>query len=364
MNSNIHLLLTFFLSILSPLSGTIIIYQDEGVSQFCIECLLSELTDYPVKLINANELIHTNWGKEASLFIMPGGRDLPYVAKLNGAGNAKIKQYVESGGIYLGLCAGAYYGSGYVDFDRNGSLEVLGERELQFFPGTAKGPAYGTGTYFYNSEKGAQVSWIELHTENGPIATRAYFNGGCYFEDVDRFPNTRVLAKFQKIEGNPPAIIECKVGKGIAILSGVHLEVGSHHLFTSLRKTLAPYEQIRQAAFQNLIPPHKGKETNMTPTSEAKLLGYLERHIMTKPFNQTTLIKRIAKEFQEMEKPDHTLTMKVIIVMNKMNQDTLKNDLAVAQSKKIQKKYAPNYIAAALDEYYYSTLKTKRVAKL
>lgn len=50
--------------------------------------------------------------------------------------------YVQSGGSYLGLCAGAYYASSQVEFEPGSTLEVVGDRELDFFPGTARGAAY------------------------------------------------------------------------------------------------------------------------------------------------------------------------------------------------------------------------------
>ncbi len=161
--------------------------------------------------------------ESVSLFIMPGGRDRPYHAALKGAGNAQIRSYVENGGTYLGICAGAYYGCKTVEFDRGYPLEVCEERELSFFPGKAIGPAYGKGTFEYESDKGARLSKIE--TANGPFF--AYYNGGCYFEGD--FTHVKILARYLDLPGHPPAIIECSIGKGKAILSGVHLEITLSH---------------------------------------------------------------------------------------------------------------------------------------
>jgi glutamine amidotransferase-like uncharacterized protein len=47
--------------------------------------------------------------------------------------------FVEGGGSYLGLCAGAYYGCSRVEFETGGAMEVVGARELAFFPGVARG---------------------------------------------------------------------------------------------------------------------------------------------------------------------------------------------------------------------------------
>jgi len=42
----------------------------------------------------------------------------------------------------LGLCAGAYYGCARVVFEPGTPLEVVGDRELAFFPGVARGAAF------------------------------------------------------------------------------------------------------------------------------------------------------------------------------------------------------------------------------
>jgi len=40
-------------------------------------------------------------------------------------GNKLIREYVEQGGMYLGLCAGGYYGAQKVEFEVGTPLEVL-----------------------------------------------------------------------------------------------------------------------------------------------------------------------------------------------------------------------------------------------
>lgn len=66
------------------------------------------------------------------------------------------------GGKFLGICAGAYYGSCEVKFETEGPLEVVGKRELQFFPGTAYGPAYGLRKFCYENNSGAQIATLDL----------------------------------------------------------------------------------------------------------------------------------------------------------------------------------------------------------
>ncbi|GLI59016.1 hypothetical protein VaNZ11_000841 [Volvox africanus] len=105
------------------------------------------------RLLGTNELLEGSWRGRCLLFVMPGGADLPYCKHLNGHGNRLLRGYVAGGGSYLGICAGAYYACRRVAFEPGGPLEVIGDRELGFFPGTARGAAYPG--FDYSSERGA-----------------------------------------------------------------------------------------------------------------------------------------------------------------------------------------------------------------
>jgi glutamine amidotransferase-like uncharacterized protein len=176
-------------------------------------------TGFSGKFIELKELLDSNWDQTHSLFIMPGGRDRPYMKDLKGAGNAKIRKFVEMGGTYLGICAGAYYGCKRVEFDEGMPLEVCEDRELSFFPGIAKGPIFGKGTFHYTNYSGARAAKIITSDDEFYV----YYNGGCTFEGD--LSGCKILAHYKDLPGQPPAIIECALGKGKAILSGAHLEM-------------------------------------------------------------------------------------------------------------------------------------------
>lgn len=233
---------------------TIYIYNDIGTSkagvQNCkdaIHALNPRL--YVAKEINAEQTISGEWRKDAVAFLMPGGADLPYCKKLNGKGNAQIKEYVETGGAYIGFCAGAYYGSHYCEFHKGDTrgYEVLGERGLSFFPGSAVGPVLAP--YDYASKLGSRVAKIQW-LKNTEIYN-VYFNGGCYFKDANQYPNVQILAHYNNkgFEGRA-AIVECHVGKGKALLSGVHPESSVENL--SEMKDISPKDALH---FKNNIFP-------------------------------------------------------------------------------------------------------------
>ena len=166
---------------------------------------------------------------------MPGGADLGYCRTLNGEGNRRISQFVERGGKYFGFCAGGYYASGRCEFEEgNKKLEVVGNRELGFYPGTCRGLAFPG--FVYHSEEGARA--VELSVEKTALAEgtvpdifRSYYNGGGVFVDAPKYKDqgVEILASFTENLSVDPgegtaAIVYCKVGDGGAVLTSPHPE--------------------------------------------------------------------------------------------------------------------------------------------
>lgn len=191
------------------------IYFGEGVDGPLFRKLVAQMPQRP-KRVDRHFFLSPDWENSTDLIIIPGGRDVPYHESLRGEPNKRIRAFVENGGSYLGICAGGYYASKQVIFEEGGELEVIADRELAFFSGRAIGPAYGKNLFRYDSQEGARIAKVKWEGEEIPV----YFNGGCYFEGVA----SEVIATYADIEGNPAAIISCKVGKGLAVLSGVHPE--------------------------------------------------------------------------------------------------------------------------------------------
>ncbi len=221
----------------------VLVYLDTGVGASTFQQLFTSLraslspASYSVDAIDHRYLIDKEWMRQTALLVIPGGRDIPYHTHLQGRGNQRIAEYVTGGGAYLGICAGGYYGAAYIEFEKGGALEVSAARELAFFPGKAIGPAYGLGQFTYESESGArsaQLSWREG-------ACRVYFNGGCYFEHPEIHASVDVLARYEDLPGCPAAVVSCAVGKGQAILSGVHPESEVDASFESSRRSFWHY---------------------------------------------------------------------------------------------------------------------------
>jgi biotin---protein ligase len=175
------------------------------------------------------------WTASCALLVFPGGADLGYCRSLNGDGNARITQFIRRGGAYLGLCAGGYYGSQRCEFEvGDKKMEVVGNRELSFFPGICRGCAYKG--FMYQSEAGARAAALQVNNEcftSGALPTlfRSYYNGGGVFVDAIEFNNqgVEVLASYVDpidVDGGngTAAVVYCKVGDGGAVLTGPHPE--------------------------------------------------------------------------------------------------------------------------------------------
>jgi glutamine amidotransferase-like uncharacterized protein len=58
------------------------------------------------------------------------------------------------------------------------------------------------------------------------VTLYAHYHGGCRFDFGNATSHAaQILAVYAGLEGAPPAIVSSRVGKGSAILTGVHLEM-------------------------------------------------------------------------------------------------------------------------------------------
>lgn len=239
----------------------IITYCGEGVDANSLDQTIKSLQmqlspkKYLIRKLLPKEVAQGHWRKKTALFVMPGGRDLFYLRDLKKGGATQIRQFVEEGGSYFGICAGGYFASSSIEFEKGTENEIVGDRPLQFFPGKAKGSAYGNNKYAVDSHRGVEaalIHWNEKHC-------RVYFNGGSFFDRADEYPNVTVLARYASLQGSPASIISCKIGEGRAILSGVHCEYSLPHFLPSndyLRRVypfLKKDEPIRRDLFRELL---------------------------------------------------------------------------------------------------------------
>ena len=215
----------------------ILVYNDLGASPNSVKHTVNALKSlldhvYDIIEIDRKVLQSEPWEEGCVMLVMPGGRDMPYCEALNGEPNARIKAYVEKGGRYLGLCAGAYYASKAIEFEkRRAVMEIIQPRELGFYPGLCRGTTYPG--FVYNSESGARS--VSVTIEKGvfdtivPEEMKMYYNGGGYFVDPEQYDGVTVLCRYKDPSAlckdeHPAAVVHCKIGKGHALLISTHPE--------------------------------------------------------------------------------------------------------------------------------------------
>ncbi|CAD6506342.1 BgTH12-07268 [Blumeria graminis f. sp. triticale] len=236
----------------------VLVYSGNGTTFESVrQCLYSLQRllhpNYAVFSVTERMILHEPWTTSCALLVLPGGADTAYCSSLNGNGNRIIDQYVRRGGAYLGCCAGGYYGSSRCEFEiGNKLMEVIGNRELSFFPGTCRGCAFKG--FVYNSEAGAKAVELKVLGESFNKTTkrqnfRCYYNGGGVFVDagLKEDSNLKVLASYVdplSVDGGDgsAAVIYHRVGEGRVILTGPHLEFSPVNL--SRQKNGPAYEKL------------------------------------------------------------------------------------------------------------------------
>lgn len=247
---------------------------------------------YSIQTISSDQLLKEPWPSTCALLIIPGGADSGYCRILNGAGNRRIKAYVQGGGRYLGLCAGGYYGCSKCEFEvgRKG-WEVVGTRELGFYPGVCRGLAFQG--FVYGSEAGARA--VKLSVKSGSVEGvegnfTSYYNGGGVFVDAEKFKErgVEVLATFEEdlaVESGEgkAAVVYCAVGQGSAILTGPHPEyVTCISVFCNRRASLTTLSQIRR----HQPPPRRALKSSIRRTHRLSPRHRRQTHRISQSLSQ------------------------------------------------------------------------------
>jgi glutamine amidotransferase-like uncharacterized protein len=216
---------------------------------------------------DASDILEGRLDGEITCFIMPGGADLYYCEKLSGAGNARIRAYVEQGGTYFGICAGAYYACRRIEWAKDESEHsICGDRELGFFKGTAIGPVYDL-----IENRNFSGSWNNVAMLNvGEVLCPAFYAGGPVFVPDDDSAYT-TLATYN-LPGAPAAFVEAPFGQGRAILSACHIEFTPELLKSATYDHRNPSPEWNHAGahkFSNLWTP----ETDIWSKIISRLMG-------------------------------------------------------------------------------------------
>lgn len=248
----------------------ILIYRDYGCTD--VAALENELKKYfmprgcSVGFTDAAGIIkNAELNDEVLAFFMPGGAGTPFRRKLEFLGNDKIREYVRQGGIYYGICAGAYYACEQVVFEKDiPELKIISACGLNLIDGKAVGTLYkefGILPYAKNASASAAVGIVWNKDREKHIA---HYHGGPYFE-LNEQSQSEVLAYYDLPE-KLPAIVRRNFGNGAIVASGVHYEDSGEALFKTIHglrldsvqaqnvaQKLADAESERQSLFNKIM---------------------------------------------------------------------------------------------------------------
>ena len=305
---------------------TFFVYDDYGCSAFCTRQLVEMLTRLygsestaatttPTKVVRIDgkriqqgELNNNNEDDvghdDERMLCLGGGFDLGYLSSLGERGIDEIRRFVASGGNYVGICAGAYFAAEHVRFDSSGPLRVVGARHLRFFAGVACGPVNKRYKYGDASDEEAMAVGVRLATDtfdgHDDELFYTYMNGGCHFVpstddndndsdrndfsilatyDFDKTSATRLDECFSAHAGGGGqiAMVECRVGKGRCLLSGVHYEIDAHGLAAESSRL----DNVRQNLVPRLLLPVQEEKRRAQGHSNERLI----RLLFAKVFN-------------------------------------------------------------------------------
>ncbi|MFX0054997.1 MAG: BPL-N domain-containing protein [Candidatus Hermodarchaeota archaeon] len=152
------------------------------------------------------------------IIAIPGGWAWAYFQDLTNSGVVRIRSFVENGGAFFGVCAGAYFACDNIRWEG----ENIGY-SLDLYPNLGIGPieeiAAWPGHNMTRINLNKAVTGPDLSGE--PDSHIVMYYGGPYFE-TGGTDGVTVLATYDV--NDEPAIIAYEYGQGRIVLSGPHVE--------------------------------------------------------------------------------------------------------------------------------------------
>lgn len=239
----------------------VLIYRDYGVSIDLLiplhKWLTGSLPQHSIEYTDATSIVCKDAlaAKDVCAFVMPGGQARGYKEKLAIVGDRKIQNFVKGGGLYYGICGGAYYPCRKIDFTGRDLRIIDDNTNPVFFDGIAKGSVSElTDGNYYASAFFESTNVVSVEYSAGKDAAPYYRGGPVFIGDFSKAAY-EILATYKQLPANENvAAVKCLVGKGAAILIAVHPEVDASYVNERIYKLMlhkAHAENIRTALKEN-----------------------------------------------------------------------------------------------------------------
>ncbi len=230
-------------------------YEDDGVWEEEVAALKAMFFNYnwSYKVIDHNDINSGELGNATNrrykALIAPGGWALYRELAITITGENNVRNFINSGGNYVGFCAGAYWASDIVDWAQTAtggggiynqeSDYVKYDYSLDLLNASAKGPF---GWSPWNNGDTASFQIAKINTSNSimnliglPDTTRFFYYGGPFFTNFTSTPdNYEVWASAippigtvpeGRIGEGDPTVIKFNYGLGNVVLFSYHPEI-------------------------------------------------------------------------------------------------------------------------------------------
>jgi len=219
--SRLIIYLCFFSSAcgLWPSAADIALYAGRGVDASCVTATtrMFEWMGLEVELIDASDVNSRSLSGFRTL-CFPGGNMYQYAQDITESGKEKIREFIRSGGGYVGICGGAYF-TGERVFWQGAQLSMS---PLGVFSGTTKGPIDAIAPY--PKCVMCKINIAEFNhpiTQTEPESTWIMY---CYGPQLlpDGDADVDVLGVYDI--GEEPVMIAFEYGRGRIFIIGTHPE--------------------------------------------------------------------------------------------------------------------------------------------
>lgn len=152
------------------------------------------------------------------MIVIPGGWAGTYNEDLAGSGIIEIQEFVEDGGSFFGVCAGAYFGCNLISWE-GGTIDY----PLGLFGGWGVGPIEEIASWPNYAMTRIQINHSSLIIDfsDEPVNHTVMYYGGPWF-DISGQEDIHTLATYEANNKSAMIAFECEEGR--VFLSGPHPE--------------------------------------------------------------------------------------------------------------------------------------------
>lgn len=205
----------------APEEGTVdvALYSGRGTAESCVHATekMFQWMNFTVKLVNADEINTMNLSRYRVLCI-PGGDMYVYAQDISSQGKENIKNFITTGGGYIGICGGAYFACQQVVWQGS----PLPMTPLGLLLGTAEGPINEIAPYpNYTMHKVNIVCSTHPITLSEPDALWMLYYSGPAFTPTEN-QTVSILGKYDQV--NKTMMLAFEYGQGRIFLIGTHPE--------------------------------------------------------------------------------------------------------------------------------------------